>query len=302
MEQQGTPLQRWQKPLDRLTSQTQPITFLRISNGIEPLLSPSSEWVSKGNVVVLVGVGAPVTAAPFQADVATPAGSVRLETSRRANKASSVLADRYGAIVWQEKVGLGQVIHIVTPFLAANAYQDFPGNFAYLAKLVTEPGKPIWVDEYLHGYKDAEQIQQETEGNVLTYLANTPLLLLGIQAAVLLAVLLWGQNQRLGRAIALPNPPTDNSTAYIEALAAVLRKAEASEFVVETVAHAEQLALQQKLGLGNDLLPLVVVSEQWAQQTGRSASELENLLRPPQRRFSEAELQRWVEGVRGVME
>jgi len=333
MERRGTPVRRWQKPLSELfnpstqfqetsfapsapdptraqatfrpVDNSSHVTLLRIGNRLPPPNNPAErEWIRKGNVLVQLGARSPVTKAPFTSDISSPVGSVRIETSRRARdaKTDSLLEDSFGAVVWQETIGQGRVVYASTPFLAANAYQDFQGNFEFLTKLVIQAGYPIWVDEYLHGYKDANVIQKETPGNVIAYLMRTPLILIGIQAVVLLGVLIWGQNQRLGQPIVTANPAADNSEAYIQAMAAVLRKAECSEFVVETVGKAEQLEIQKALGLGTELLSLETIVDAWAQQTGRAAAELETVLRTAQRhrRVSESDLMRWVENIQMV--
>ncbi|MGI0488294.1 DUF4350 domain-containing protein [Pantanalinema rosaneae CENA516] len=315
MQERDTPLQRWQKPLKTLFQPSQArsnLTLLRIGNGVERLgMQPlEEEWVKRGNVLVLLGVQARSTEAPFSSDLPSPVGQIRIETSRRqANPEGQVrLNDDFGAVVWQRSLGQGQVIYASTPFLAANAYQDFRPNYEFLANLVTEPNLPLWVDEYMHGYQDQGDATSEslsrraTPVTLLGYLAGTPVLLVMIQAIVLLAVLIWGLNRRLGPAIAVTPPTVNNSEAYMQALAGALYKAECSEFVLETVGKAEQLHIQQALGLGNSLLPLETVVAAWVQQTGRPAAELEATLRMAnrQRRVSEAELLRWLNDLQTV--
>lgn len=320
MQERGTPIQRWQRPLDELLKPRQPgtdhpntvpirfptvedmavdeplaqappapTTLVQVSSGL-PLNLFNWDWVAQGNVLVLLGVRGTVTAAPFSSTLESSAGGVRVETSRRSLQTRSftapgtdewefedLLRDAHGAVVWQETVGQGRVILATASHLAANAYQDAPGNFEFLAQLLTEIGNPIWVDEYSHGYKDEAAIAQENSENIFLYLAKTPLLLLAVQAGVMLLVLLWG-HRRLGPAIALETPTLDNSKAYIQAMAGVLQKANSSKFVVEMVGKAEQLNVQRSLGLGTDLLEPKVVAAAWHQQTGRPAAELAEIL------------------------
>jgi len=330
MQQQGTPLQRWQKPLTELfgnavpqpqktTAQTSGrlvtdvisdiakattippngrITLLRISDNPFVLENFKSDWVAQGNILVLLGVSTRVTKAPFSSSVPTPLGIVRVETSRRHHADDgSRLGDSFGAVVWEQAIGQGKVIYASTPYLAANAYQDYAGNYEFLAKLVTEAGYPLWVDEYLHGYKDKQVIQRETGGNIVTYLAKTPLMLIAVQAFIVLLVLLWGQNRRFGQAIALTPPVVNNSQAYIQAMAQVLQKAESSEFVVEAIAKAEHLTVQRALGLGTDTLPPETIVAAWVQQTQRPASELQAILTPRRHHLSEPDLLRWLEQI-----
>lgn len=328
MEQRGTRLQRWQKPLEVLlrpsSSEAQryatpgysfprgPLTLLRISNGLEPL-SSESEWVKAGNTLILLGVKPPATQAPFTSDLDSPTGKVRIQTSRREAIAGQLslqakLQDAFGAIVWTESLGQGTVIYASTSHLAANAYQDFPANYTFLAELVTQSGHPIWVDEYMHGYQDPPVRDEEGneigggERSLFTYLLNTPLSLLAIQSLVILLVLLWGHNRRLGPPDLVPAPTQDNSEAYIQALAGVLHKAECSDFVLETLGKAEQLEIQKALGLGTVPLSLDTLTEAWERQTGQPGETLSSLLKTTSRhhRVSETDLLKWVDQMQTV--
>jgi Domain of unknown function (DUF4350) len=318
MEQQQLPMQRWQRPLDQLPQGSQslpsiqqiahrdapseaaglsiqakplsPLTLVQINSSFGRLGVFNEAWVRQGNVLVLIGERAPVSQAPFRSLLDSPSGAVKLETSRRyqPNDASATerstikirLGDAFGAVVWEQQLGQGRVIAAVTPYLAANAYQDQPGNFKFLARLVSEPGYPIYVDEYLHGYRDQADIAADHPEGLASYLAKTPLLLLAVQAAVLLLLLIWGQNQRLGPPQPWVEPTVNHSEAYIQALAGVLQKANCTDFVVETLGKAEQRQIQRHLGLGPTLLEPQAVIDVWVQQTGRPAAELESVLEP----------------------
>jgi hypothetical protein len=309
MKDQGTVVNRWQKSeallFEAKSEAAKPKTLLRIGKDLTP--SPDSEaWVKAGNVLVLVGAiaDASVTNAPFTSDVASPSGIVRIDTSRRYRPDSQqtpLLQDSFGAVVRQKDLGKGRLISVITTHFAANAYQDFAANYEVLAKLVTSPGHPIWVDEYLHGYKDktAETKDGKPIGNetLLGYLGKTPLALLAIQAIVVLLVLIWGQNRRFGLPKQVEPPAIDNSQVYIQALASILQKADNSEFVLETLGKAEQLDLQKALGLGTIPLSSDVLAFAWTQQTGQPADRLTDLLRTAARhhRISEAELSQWIE-------
>ena len=351
MQQQGTPVQRWQRPMDSLftpsglpaeqvvpiannrsnpppklpprppskltpkPSSTPPdgiptalITMIGIGDRADRLLPPNEEWIRQGNVLVLLGVPQPVSAAPFSALLRHPAGVIRVETARRRDRSSSLratvrLSDQYGAVVWEETKGRGKVIYAVTPHLAANAYQAVPGNFKFLASLVQQPGYPIYINEYIHGYKDQAAIaQDQAAGNAFSYLARTPIALLAMQAAVILLVLIVAKNQRFGSPTKLSTPQVDHSEAYIQALGTVLHKAECSEFVLEVVGKAEQLHVQRSLGLGNVPLELEAIATAWTQQTQRPTTELYDILRPAarKRRISERDLLIWLGKVQAM--
>ncbi len=329
MQEQGNPVNRWQQPADalfqpeskaanadsphsKIARPKPPITLLRIDSDMElsELSAESEAWVKQGNVLVLVGAiaDASVTQAPFTSDIPSPSGSVRIATRRRYRSSSekiSGLQDSFGTVIGQKTLGKGRLISVITPYLAANAYQEFRANYELLAKLVTEPGYPIWVDEYRHGYQDSPTTAKDgtaSEADLLSYLSKTPLSLLAMQAIAVLLLLIWGQNRRLGLPERIEAPTVDNSEAYIQALAGVLHQAGGSEFVLEILSKAEQLTIQKALGLGTSPLPVDDLIAAWAQQTGQPAAPLQTLLRTAarHRRVSETELSQWLETMNTV--
>ncbi len=298
MQQQGTTVQRWQKPFSDLEKFKRPITLLRINSqlSLAPLEGQEREWLEKGNTLVILGKWGQVTQADFSTLPPSEVGRIKIDTRRRGqvDEKKMLLGDRFGAVVWVEKIGKGQAIYSTTPHLAANAYQDYLDNYKYLAQLVNSSGKSIWVDEYIHGYKDADAITV-AERDLFTYLAQKPLFPALIQAGILLLVLIWAKNQRFGAPIALDTPIVDNSTAYIEALALVLQKAESGDFVLEMVGSAEQMQLQKALGLGQIPVDSQILVKAWVEQTGLKPTQLEHLLRlqSQKRRMSDKELLTW---------
>ncbi|MEQ8467774.1 DUF4350 domain-containing protein [Coleofasciculus sp. E1-EBD-02] len=309
MAERGTPIQRWQKPLSEFGDR-QDVTLLRVHSRLVPhqLGSTEDNWVKKGNTLVIVGVHQPVTEAAFSTLQDSPVGNVKIDTRRRHKSSNdAILSDNFGAIIWQQQRGKGQVVFVTTPHFAANAYQDFPANYELLAKLVTQEtiddklinpsanANQLWVDEYIHGYKDKEAIEREVGENVISYLIKTPLFPLLIQGIVILLVAIWAANRRLGQPVTLSAPVVDNSEAYIRALAAVLLKAGSHDFIVDRVGKAEQRQLQKDLGLGETPLNHQSLVAAWARQTGRPAKDLEQLLQVSnKRRLSESDLLNWL--------
>ena len=302
MSEQGTPVRRWQKPFQDLAEsedKPNPITLLRVHSRLNDtsLLDLEQKWVERGNTLVILGVYKSVTEAPFNTLQNSPVGKVKIDTRRRNQEAKQeILSDRFGAIIWQDNFGKGKVIFATTPHLAANAYQDFPGNYRLLAELVSANGQTVWVDEYLHGYKDTEVIKEEAGENIFSYLAKTPLFLAFIQVLIILAVAIWAGTRRFGKPLSLATQVVDNSKVYIHALAGVLQKANSSEFVLETVGKEEQLQLQKALGLGSFALDHQSLLKAWVQQTGRPAQELEQVLQAQSHRsrVNESDLLTWL--------
>ncbi|MBD1842914.1 DUF4350 domain-containing protein [Cyanobacteria bacterium FACHB-63] len=301
MQRQGTPVERWRK----LTREIEQIsgtgnTMIQVDPSGLGMANPDLKWVERGNTwIVLGGRDLAATEAEFSTQHQSDRGLVKIETSRRLTSDKGIkrlLSDRFGSIVWEEPKGKGRIIYAVTPFLAANAYQDEPGNFPFLAQLVT--GKKIWVDEYLHGYRD-ETTKTESQQTWLGYLLGTPLVIVLLQAIVLSIVLIWAKNRRFGQAQSIESPRVNDSEAYTQALAGVLYKAGRSEFVVDIVGREEQLQIQRSLGLAGVLVDREALVNAWVQQTGRPAAELAQLF-PEKQRLSEQELMKWLVQVKAI--
>ena len=307
MQQQGISIQRWQKPVTAGVMPPSPATFLQIDpdaqGGALAIWSEQEGWVRKGNTLIVLSTLAPATDRPFMTMQTSDRGLVKIETTRRKqiNGSNQLLGDQGGATVWQTTLGKGRIIFATTPYLAANAYQNEPGNFAFLAQLVQTNGGSVWVDEYIHGYKEAAIAVREGKGSWMGYLSKTPLLPILAQSGVMLLVLIWAANRRFGAPMPLNSFKPDNSQAYIQALAGVLHKAGRSEFVLDGVGKHEQLEIQKALGLGSTLLESEAIVEAWTQQTGLPATELEQVLQArSSQRFSEPDLLTWIKTIQLV--
>ncbi|MGB3200319.1 MAG: DUF4350 domain-containing protein, partial [Nodosilinea sp.] len=325
LQQQGVVVQRWQRPIEALLEQlgkAEETTVTLIQNApvgsetlvavlpgfideseLPALLPWLPDWVRAGHQLVILGVKAPVTAAPFSQTLSSHAGSVQIDTRRRYTTSPGLdvaLEDNYGAVVWQQAMGGGRVIIAATPYLAANAYQNQPGNFALLTELAAGAGGRVWVDEYLHGYRDEEAIAAEVGSDSwLSYLARTPLVILFVQALVVTLIALLAFNHRLGQRLTLQPPKVDNSRAYIQALAGVLHKAGSHDFVVQTLSQAERIQLQKSLGLGQSPVPIEDLQAAWNEQPTRPAVDLKAILNPPLPQ-SERQLRDWLQRVQSL--
>jgi hypothetical protein len=335
MEKQGTPLERWKRPLKELFSQSQQATtVLQIYDGAalesldtvtESLADPRTEdkltdWIKRGNTLVVMGLGTPVsrlllstpvTRAEFSTLQNSPEGTVKIETARRSklepkqkdnkNKEEALLSDRFGAIVWQQSLGKGRIIFAVTPHLGANAYQDEAGNFPFLAKIVTHKGDRLLVDEYLHGYKDRDVVTREAAQDWMGYLAKTPLLPIFVQGLILSILFVWAENRRFGPVQVVKPPAIDNSQSYIQALAGVLQKAQSHAFVVDVVGKEEQLQLQRKLGLDSTLDSEALI-EAWTEQVGHPPDALRQVLKIQSQKqpIKDADFTNWLENLQMV--
>jgi hypothetical protein len=360
LRQDCVDIRRWQRPVrdlpgysDSGTETVSPIVLLHV-NGMPSSRSAPIPWLRQGNVEVALGVLQPVTAAPFRSRVETPVGPIQVDTRRRAalpaldspdypsaahpqtvpatltatddapeGSITWRVTDAYGGLVWDAAVGQGRLISVLPPFLAANAYQNTAHNFDYLTQLVTEPGLPIVVDEFIHGHRTgpalvvddvneacpplpelagftvADEAVDEAEPSLWGYLARTPLLIVVTQAIALALLVMWAQNRRFGPPLPIPDPKPDNSRAYITALAQVLAKAGCQDFVVTMLRQAEQQRLQRYLGLGTQLLDPDAIAQTWQAQTQRPAQDILDLLRPPSP-MGQQDLLRWLSTIQRI--
>lgn len=317
MREQGVTLERWQRPPERLweSEDNQPVTMIQVFPAEQWVMRYNwNRWVEKGNTLIVLRSQQPVTPAPFSSQLTSKSfgdvGPVQIQTRRRQNNLSNpdkpLLRDDYGVVVWQQSMGAGVMIEATTPHIGANAYQDSPGNFSFLAAVVranSAPNATVFVDEYLHGYEELQPEDQVDEGQAswVSYLAQTPLALVVVQAIALCLALLWGY-QRIGPPTVIPQPAQNNSEAYISALAGVLREAKSTHFVVEMVTRAEQLRLQKSLGLGQLLVDDATLVGTWVQQTKRSPTDLTPLLELGKRntRLTEKDLGQWLAIIRSL--
>ena len=314
METQGIKMQRWKKDIRNPDYENKkPITLIQIKPELEDRIGYWEEdWVNKGNNLIILGVKARPTPASFSSVIPTKSGDVKIDTTRRRSYTQSfpneqlaitglmiakvqpnpdkknLLGDEFGSIIWKSQ-DKGTLTAVVTPYLAANAYQNESGNFKFLAELVTAAKTPIYVDEFIHGYKDADSQKSEVEKTWIAYLGKTPLFAGAVQALFVLIIFIIAQNRRFGAAIAQSSESINNSQAYIEALGSVLKKADRHEFVWQAIAKAEQKKLQQKLGIGNQDDQQTLLNA-WVQHTGRPKADLEHLLNAPKTKVSEQEL------------
>ena len=321
MQQQGAGVERWGRSLDALIDRLEqnseengtdkPATLLRIippALGIEQWSSSAaiSNWIAAGNHLIVLSQQRPALATQFKTLISSDEGAVTIETRRRANNAdpgfndeiSPMLSDSFGAVVWQQAFPASEkrdrtdhFIQSTTPFIAANAYLNEPGNFAFLAAIAQAAGGPIFIDEYLHGYKDSDVVIEEVAGTWFGYLAQTPLLVVVLQGVVILLIALVAQNKRMGLMRSLSPKQINNSEAYITALAGVLNKANSENFLIETLSKSEQKALQRSLGLGDAPVPLETLKTAWQQTTGQSPAELNILKARPRGKTA---LQQWL--------
>ena len=303
MSNKGVSVERWKKPFNEITKKDTSIkiAYLQVLPGEVAvnnyLNNKQVQWIGKGNKLVILGAREPATKAPFTSNQSYNKLQIKLQTTRRKEQAKdSIVKDDYGAIVWREKIKQGEIIYVVSPYIAANAYREVADNYEFLAQLVNNSNQ-IFIDEYIHGYKDIETKKAEKQETLGNYFAKTIWFPLGIQGLLITIITLIFSRGRFGQPQRIKINKVDNSQAYIEALAGVLEKAESTDFVLKTINKDEQLKLQKKLGLGRKLLSTDILVNEWVKQTQQPREYLQQLLQISQQKkhISETDLVKWIQ-------
>ncbi len=321
--------QRWEQPYAALSGTDQ--TLIQIAD-TEPFENENLQnrqildWVAQGNTLLLLTWDGQVSAANFRSLLSSPQGSVWVETRRRSHQSllpSAVssttdlagvedsevqieLGDAHGAVIWsypfeKDSDVQGKVIQCVYPWLGANAYAEGTANFAFLTDLVTRQEGTIWVDEWLHGHRqpltdDGGRSDAASAADALAYLRRQPIGVAFGQGVILLLLLIWGQNQRLGAPRSLVPPPVNNSDRYIQSLADTLQNSNHQGYVLKLLGQAFRQRLATGLGLATTLMADQAIAQQWSVVTGRPPQDLIELLEQtqPQNRLSDRALLDWV--------
>lgn len=137
-----------------------------------------------------------------------------------------LLANDKGIVALAYPLGKGTVIAITAPSLFSNAHLAAPDNARFAYDAIAGHG-PVAFDEYVHGYDDN-----------LTFWAALPPPVhaaVWIVAAIVLIALV-GANVPFAPPIPLEPPDERDSSAYIDAMAALMRRARAARAAIEAFA------------------------------------------------------------------
>jgi hypothetical protein len=311
MESQGHPVKRWRRPYSQLKGTGQTLVQVVEDDQIRSFGRSSPEilnWVEQGNTLVELSWDGAVTGAPFSSDLLNSRGAVRIETTRRYKNARKafdevLLKDDFGGVIGLKIWKKGELISINYPLIGAGAYASQGANFQTLADLATRRKGDIWVDEWIHGYRDVEPdpvVAEEETQDLWGYLAQRPIAVMAGQGVLMLLLLIWGQNQRFGAVLRIAPPPRNSNEQYIQALADTLNMHGHTEYVLALLGQSLRDRLKSRLGLVGAVLAGdgdSAIAAEWAVVTGRPASELLELLERSSvtKRLRDSELLAWVQ-------
>jgi hypothetical protein len=137
-----------------------------------------------------------------------------------------LLAGDQGIVAIEYHLGKGTVVAITSPALFSNAHLGAADNVRFAYDAIAGHG-PVAFDEYVHGYDDD-----------LSFWAALPV---PVQAAIwivaaIVLIALIGANVAFAPPIPLDPPDERDSSAYIDAMAALMRRARAARAAIEAFA------------------------------------------------------------------
>jgi hypothetical protein len=208
--------------------------------------------------------------------------------------------------------GKGIIILGTTADLGANRFLQGPtnDNYQFLSNLLVREKKPIFINEFIHGYTEA--------GDLLSYYQkHTPLGPIFAQFVLAFIVLLWLSFIRWTPKPqeALELPTTEAGTgldAYIQSLAGIYHRTQSSSLALEPLLRRIESTLRQKFGVSLDeearLQNLLLnVFADYSNKGASPDSALETLKKAQaatrrQEKLSERDLLRLVQQLTGIEE
>lgn len=133
-----------------------------------------------------------------------------------------LLANAHGLVAVAYPYGRGEVVAMTAPELFGNAWLRNPDNAAFAYDLLAGHG-PVAFDEYVHGYNDDLGFWEVMPGPVRA----------ALWIVIAIAVLgLIGANVPFAPPVALPGTSDRDSSAYLDAMAALMRRVRGARVLV----------------------------------------------------------------------
>jgi hypothetical protein len=159
--------------------------------------------------------------------------------------------------------GRGEIWLLNRPEFLTNGLIGHGDNAILLCRMAdslsAHPGATLAFDEYVHGLRDRP--------GVLELLATPPTLWVTVQAAVVIALVIWHAAPRFGAIRASPPAHRRSKEEFLDAMASLLERCEDYDDAWKSVRAEFSTDLAQALGLPADT-PLDQVAEE-AHQRGR---------------------------------
>lgn len=298
LEENGHPVQRWDRPLTMLPADGAGEVLFIVEPGRRPPLPAEAralrDWVGQGNRLVLLGMGQPVLYEAFDLEIeatchspeplrvdpdsshALLEGVGRLEFRNGATFTAEsggvpLAGDDGNSFILCKKAGKGEIIAITDAGMITNGALGSEDNLIFLLNTAGAFNGPldVLIDEYHHGFGMALPARAPSTGSAfITYLA-WPALQLVLFTLLLLVT--------LGRRFAAPRPlpePSPHALSHtIAAAAAIYRKAGARRAPFMYIYAGLKRRLIRKYRLSHDPEPAEIA--RLGERAGLDRLELE---------------------------
>lgn len=155
------------------------------------------------------------------------------------------LGDKDGAMLADFNYGAGRVIFLSDPFVVANHGLARGANLQLTLNLINtlrQEGKPIFFDEYHHGYRSEENA-------LVRYFRGTPFWWVLGQLLLLGLLLLYSYGKRFARPLPLPQVKRHSPLEFVGSMANLQQTAQARDLAIENIYPRFKTRLCRRLGL-----------------------------------------------------
>ncbi len=186
------------------------------------------------------------------------------------------LGDKDGALLADFNYGNGRVVFLSDPFVIANHGLAHGANLQLTLNLVNalrQNGKPIFFDEYHHGYHSEENA-------LVRYFRGTPFWWVLGQLLLLGLLLVYSYGKRFARPLPLPQINRHSPLEFVGSMANLQQTAQARDLAIENIYPRFKTRLCRRLGLPSKAGPTEIAAAMRERpQFAAVANELELALR-----------------------
>jgi len=192
-----------------------------------------------------------------------------------------VEADRRGgALLVDYDYGAGRVVVLSDPYVVSNAGINRADNVLLAANLVGRG--PVAFDEYHQGYGS-------TRNQLFAYFANTPVMWLFGQAAVVVLAVVWTRGRRFARPLPAPGVDRRSKLEFVASMAELQQRARAYDLAIENIYSRTRRALARYAGL-QATATAEQIAQRVAARSGRDPAHLSAVMRECEEAMAGAKL------------
>ena len=165
----------------------------------------------------------------------------------------------------------GRVIILSDPYIVSNGGINIVDNARLAINLVTSRDGLIVFDEYHHGYG-------ANNNRVFQYFAGTPVIAIGLQLGLIVALFFLSQSRRFARAIPELHQSRLSKLEYVSAMAELQQRTRAYDLAIENIYSDFRRRVCALVGLDNTIATRAEIAEKIVERIGGDPRELQELM------------------------